>query len=597
MEARFAFLGAVIFAAGLAACGSGGSGGTPPPTAHPTSTPTATPPVTTTITLGVQPTTAPIPGKLIGTVAVPAGSGTLTIAASTTNPSPAPVIQIVHRARPFAAGGNTALVYFTATATGGPVTLNGLPGFTVTLPAGSPSGEYFVAYYDMNGQSPAWVSTTPTGGQPAGGIVTVPATTTPVISIPSGGSIYLAVYVGGFIPPINLSGCVGVNIARPSAGAANARNAVGAYPINQGNVYTYAGALTQAISRTQPCPQPTATANAAVAIGVTFPNATQEQSVETDAYATNATTVTTLANVALSAGKYLETSETANDLNGNTVKTTYAGSGLQFGQLPEGSGGWTNAPPSSVNQALADGTKILRVYAAAGTYTETLTLPGGSGTNVITVSADGSGSYATGVGNVTVAAPTGGNITLSVFGAPLTIPSWLPAPLKLYSDVTQDLGSVASLPGVCTFRGTGTPEHIRRTIQIVDPVVGYIETETFDTYDLVNYVGSSGPVTLGPVCSTIADTLDEYYDYSLTTPYAFYFSTNAQPVLTNTIREQLSLQSAPLTVNLAGRGASQAFAAQIVARQAGIRFERAMERAAQVRAMMRASAHTTGGPR
>lgn len=592
MKARFAFLGAAMLAAGLVACGSGGGGSTPPPTTAPTSSPT--PPTSVTIVLAASPTTAPLPGSASGTLSIPAGSGTLTVVGTKTNPSPVPVIQLANRAHIDASGGNTAVEYFTATATGGPVSMTGIPGFSVVLPAGAPSGTYFVAYYSVPGQvtpgpqAPAWVSSTSTGGTPSGGSVAVPATTTPAITLQSGQSLYLAVYVGGFIPPINISGCVGVNLATKHGGTAPAL--IGSHPITSGDAYNYAGTLAQAITRSQPCPQPTATANANVTVAVTM-GTNVENSIETDAYATNSTTLTTAANVSLVSGKYLESSEHSTDLNGNAITTNYGAHPLQFGQLPELAGNtWSNSTPATVNETLADGTTILRNYSSGGAYVETDTFPGGTGTNVITVNPDASGSYALSAASgptVTVGAPTGGNVKISIGTSSLTVPVWFPTnPINLYSDVTHDLGPSGSLPGGCTFTyPQGTPEHIARTIQIVDPVVGYTETETFDSYDIVGYVGG---VTLGPVCTKISDVQNQYYDYSLTTTYGLYFSLNAQPVITNSINEQISLSNSGLIANRVGRNAQQAFNAQLVARQAGITFARALQRSQQLSSMAHA---------
>ncbi|MDQ2864953.1 MAG: hypothetical protein M3R51_01880 [Candidatus Eremiobacteraeota bacterium] len=586
MKARFAFLGAAIFAGALAACGGGGGGSSPVPTARPTITPTG-PPTPVTITLSAQPTTAPIPGNVSGTILIPAGSGTLTVVASSKSPTALPSL-----------APNSPLEFFTATATGGPVTANGLPGFTVTLPSGAPPGPYFVAYYSVPGevtpgpQAPAWVSTSASGALPVNGVVTIPATTTPTISLANGQPLYLAVYTGAFIPPINVYGCVGVNQSTPAPQPARRPALIGTHPITPGDAYNYSGTLAQTMVRSQPCPQPTATANAIVAIAVTMGNGV-ENSIETDAYATNTTILNTAANVSLQSGKYLESSETATDGNGNTVVTNYGATPLQFGQLPEGAGGWTNSSPASVTQTLADTTAIARVYSSGGAYTETETLPGGNGTNVVTVNPDASGSYAIcahcppGVFPYTVkfAAPSAGNVIITLGTQTLVLPVWYPTPVKLYSDVTTDLGTVSALPAGCTFVSAngGTPDHLQRLVQIVDPVLGYIESETVDSYDLVNYAGST---TLGPVCTSISDTLNQYYDYSLTSPFGFFFS--HVPVITDTISEQFSLSRNGLIANTAGRNARQAFAAQLIARQAGIRFARTLQRSRQRQAMARA---------
>ncbi|HEV7179907.1 MAG TPA: hypothetical protein VGN11_08545 [Candidatus Baltobacteraceae bacterium] len=598
MKARFGFV-LTLCATALAACGGGGGGGGTPPTVAPSTVPTATPPASLNVTFGAAPASVQIPSGagVYGTISLPGGSGSATISASATNPKAVPVVQLRRRDT---SGGNTALAYITLTATSA-VTMNGLPGFSVTLPSGAASGTYFVAYYDLAGQQPAWVSTTQTGAAPSQGVVTIPAATSPIVALRAGDSIYLAVYVGGYIPPINVNGCTGIQL-KPFTGAGPSADLVGVHPITSGDSYAYSGNLTQTIVRTEPCVQPpaTATANVNITVGTT---GSVENSTETDAYATNTTTLTTAANVSLSSGIYRESSETATDTNFNRIDTQYTAPGLEYARQNEGPSTWTNASPATVTQTLADGSVLARTYQAAGTYTETDTIPGG-GSNIVTVSNDGSGSYVIGSGTsgattLGIGAPSNNQITITLGAQSLTIPSWLPSPLTLYSDSTQDIGSATGLPPGCTFvvGGNGTPEHIVRTVKIVDPVLGYIETQTTDMYDLTNYNGGAGLVTLGPVCATISDTMDQYYDYSVTTTGAgLYFSLDAKPVITNTISESLSLgQGGGLIAHRVTRDAAKRLRSQIRARQAGISFVRAMQRASGLRALHTAARKTLGG--
>ena len=147
MNARFVLLGALVAAAALAACGGGGGPG-PNPTTPPTSPPSMQPtPVTQSVSLTSSgPTSAPIPTNpsgVTGTVSLPQGSGNLTLTYSATAPSVPGAIQSarrlpaaagIHRMAVLPSGTNTGLIYVTATA-GGAVTMNGIPGFTVKLPA------------------------------------------------------------------------------------------------------------------------------------------------------------------------------------------------------------------------------------------------------------------------------------------------------------------------------------------------------------------------------------------------------------------------------------------------------------------------------
>jgi hypothetical protein len=615
VKTRLAFTGAALVAAALAACGGGGGGGGSSPIPPPTSSPTTAPP-TVTATLGASPTSAPLPSLASGSVLLPSGSGTITMTGLTTAPSPVPTIFTVQRSastlRPFASGGNTAVIYVKLTATGGAVTMNGFPGVTVTLPAGSTPGTYYVAYW-ANGQQPAWESTSSPGAALSanGGTITIAAaaTTTPV-SLSSGQSIYLALYVGSYIPPINILGCVGTPSPAPPVTADRLRPAlVGVHPITGGDSYTYVGTLAQTIYRSQPCPQPTASASAQVTVTVSMSpdpsiaGASDENSIEQDAYPLGTQTFTTTAVVSTplpaSPQRYYESTETMTDGVGDTVVTTYASPGLQFAQTPErASNTWSNNEPQTYDQTLADGSTFNRTYPGAGIYTETDTIQG-NGTNVITANTDGSGTYEIGKGSTagdvlfTIGAPSGGYISfaVSVNGTPagttLQVPLWYTLPLTFYSDTTLDDGSpTTSLPSACASAGWVSPtyafESLVRTIDVTDPILGYTEKETIDTYDVPSYNNGTTTVTLGPVCAVISDTVDTYYDYSFTTPFAAYVSGNAQPIMTNTIDETLALQQgSSLKALSASRAASVAahFSSEIAARAAGIRFTRALERA------------------
>ncbi len=570
-------------------------------------TPTGAP--SQNVTLGAA-TSAPFPSGagVSGSVALPAGSGSATITVGQSPPQGTVAVQGQSHSQ--AIGPNTAVAYVSFTATSN-LTMNGIPGFTATLPLTAPTGNYFVAYWATSSassaspapQAPAWVSST-TAGQLGGPNlqVTVPASSTPTITLKSGQALYVAVYVGSYIPPINIFGCVGVQASRAYVGAPQL-----SHPVTPGDSYAYTGTLAQAISRTQPCPQPTATANANVAISVSVsspsPSTLAETSVETDTYPTNTTQLTTVANVSTqtsgSTTMFFENGETSTDGNGNQVVTTYA-SPLQFAQTPEQQGNtWSGVLPATVNQTAADGTTLDRTYNPSTSvfYSETDTIPGGYGSNVIAANADGSGSYELGKGSpfdtiVSLGAPAGGTIAITVGTNTLTIPSWLPSPLKLYSDQTTDLGTVSALGAVCSASAvSGSPvyEHLQRQTAFVDPVLGYIETETVDSYD-----ANAGSGWFGPVCATINDTLDQYYDWSLTSP-GLFFSLNAQPVQVNTIAETLNLGAGYVANAHGRRAASQALRAQLSARLSGIRFIRERERAQTVRAAASALRALHGG--
>jgi hypothetical protein len=518
-----------------------------------------------------------------------AGSGTATIAASTTAPSGVATLDIAHM-RSATAGRvtvatstsapYTTLAYITLTATTN-VSLSSYPTFTITAPAGA-SG----AYYNAQG---FWV-TLPQSG---------------TFTLANGVSAYFAIYTGGTLPSPNPDGCVGVQTTTRSGAHAAL---VGVQPIDNGAQFSYTGTLTEAIARATPCAMPTATQQATVSVAVSVtsaPYAIDEHSVENDAYATETTTTTTDANVTTTtyngAAAFSESAETTSDAIGNqpgdVTVTTYATPLIYaIASLPY-TGTVTNGPPSQVQATLADSTTTNRTYNTAnGAYTESDTIAGG-GANTIAVNADFSGSYtvATGSGQLEAAysAPSGGSITFteSLQGSTLTsftIPQWWTG-TSLYSDSMIDKGAGA-LPGPCAPTPTvNTADDFRRTISIVDPVLGYTETETIDAY----VVNDATP--LGPACVIISDTQKLYYDYFYDTPYSIYLSQSGSPLQTDTIAEGYWYQSAPTgdsrtrTQN-ANPGGIPGLAASIAAHASGIAFTRSTQRAQRIENFVRSVA-------
>lgn len=588
MHARFAFLGAVLLAAALAACGGGGgSSGGPPPV--PTPTPCALPAGGGVGFCG-QTATATVPvaagASYTATMNFSAGSGTATIAASTTAPAGAATLDAAHMRS--ATSGSTAhvadsapyttLAYITLTATTA-VALSSTPTFTITAPAAAAG-----AYYNAQG---FWVTLPQSGA----------------FTLAAGASAYFAIYTGGTLPSPNPDGCVGVQADATTRTGAHAA-LVGVQPIATGATFSYTGTLTDTISRASPCPIPTATQQANVTVTVLVTSSPSgsidEHSVENDAYTTNTTTTTTDAIVAAmtynGASAYSETTETSSDAVGNqpgdTTVTMYS-TPLVYAiasPLPY-TGTITNGPPSTVNATLADSTTTSRTYNTAnGTYIESDTIAGG-GSNAITVNPDFSGNYTidSGYGQLvfTYAAPSGGTIAIAESGAvtaTYTVPQWWTGS-SLYSDSTVDRGSGA-LPLPCNPVGLTSADDFRRTISIVDPVLGYTETETIDAY-----VVNSTPA-LGPACVVIADTQKLYYDYFFDTPFFYYPSFNGGPLQTDTISEAYWYKSAPtgdtsVRTQSESPGGIPGLAANVAAHASGIAFTRATQRAQRIENFVR----------
>ncbi len=589
MHARFAFLGAVLLAAALAACGGGGGGGGTPSTPVPTATPCASPAGGGVGFCGTT-AAAAVPvaagATYSATMNFSAGTGTAVLSASTSPPSGLPVLDVAHLRT--ATTGRTVhaadtapyntLGYITLTATTA-VSLSTVPTITVTSPSGA-----LGAYYNAQG---FWV-TLPQSG---------------TFTLSSGATAYFAIYTGGTLPSPNPNGCVGVQ--PDSSTRTGAQSAlVGVQPITPGAQFNYTGTLTSSIARAEPCAMPTATSQASVTVLVTVttsPYASDEHSVENDAYSTETTTTTTDASVnATTVGGssgFSESAETSTDEISDKTTTTY-GTPLVYaisGPLPY-TGTINNSPPSTVVTNFADNTTSSRSYNTAnGSYSEADTIAGG-GQNDITVNPDFSGNYTiftpSGQLEAAYSAPSAGSITFTETYAgttltSFTLPQWWTGS-SLYSDTLVDNGAGA-LPSPCNpTPAQSSADDFRRTISIVDPVLGYTEKETIDAY----VVG--GSPTVGPACVVITDTQNLYYDYFYDTPYSIYLSGNGAgaPLQTDTISEAYWYSQAPagftsVRTQSENPGGIPGLAANIAAHASGIAFTRVTQRTQRIENFVR----------
>lgn len=394
-------------------------------------------------------------------------------------------------------------------------------------------------------------------------------------------------------------GCVGVApFAKPASHAMAAPR-----PIASGDEFAYTGSLQQTYLQSAPCPQPTATTNATINVDVsdaatTAPNSqpgTAATVSETDAFPTHTSTSSTTQILQNSGSKVLLYSTDSNDGNGNSIQTSYTAA-QEIDDLGAG-GTWANSPAATVNEAAAGGTSVARTLASDGSYTETDTFPTGSSPATITVNGasnakalDGSGVYGFAGATFAYAAPTGGNITLTITSGgkskTRTFPSWftMPASGAYISDSFSDNGvkafdpSCSAVPASIGTSGT----QIVETYSVLDPVLGYTEARTTTSYDVAGY---------GPACVTISDTLDSYYDYSNDTTRIDYQSQNGQPNSVNTITETLTMQSATCGIGTAPCAQARTTqsrpvsAAAVSARIAAIEQYRAAERANRLNAL------------
>jgi hypothetical protein len=172
----------------LAACGGGGTSGSQ----QPFGAPPAPPPGNLALISSVQNVAvAPVNGAS-GVVAVPAGTGTINVAVSGTPPNGTAALQSIARnaqsVSTASTGSDTPLVYVAISASSS-ATLNGVPGFTLTLPS-APSGSVFEALW--NGAQ--WI-TVGKAGTLNGTTVTLTGSTTSQTVTP-GSPLFIVAYEG-----------------------------------------------------------------------------------------------------------------------------------------------------------------------------------------------------------------------------------------------------------------------------------------------------------------------------------------------------------------------------------------------------------------
>lgn len=407
-------------------------------------------------------------------------------------------------------------------------------------------------------------------------------------------------------PTPNPYGCVG---QAPFIAAASRHSMAAPHPIASGDNFTYTGQLSETYAQSAPCPQPTSSTSAAITTNVTDTattapgggSASASTASETDAYPTHSSTLSTTAVLQNSSGKLLMYSTDSTDDNGNSIKTAY-GAAQEIDDLGAG-GNWTNNPSAAITETLADGSSVARTTSSDGSYTDTQTYPNSATATAIVNGVangkplDGSGSYTFAGITFAYAAPTGGNITLTITsaGSPSktrTFPSWFTVPAaggSLVTDAFADNGN-KPLPVTCgvpaSIGTSGT--QVVETYSVIDPVLGYTETRTTSSYEIAGY---------GPACVTIDDTLNSYYDYSLDTTKIDYQSQNGQPNSVDTIAETLGMQSAvcgsgsPPCTQLRRSDAGPVSPVRVAARIASIEHHRAVERAQRLRLLRALALH------
>jgi hypothetical protein len=393
-------------------------------------------------------------------------------------------------------------------------------------------------------------------------------------------------------PTSNPFGCAGQS---PFASTQSRRPMI-IHPIAAGDTFSYTGSLSKKYTQSAPCPQPTSTTSATIAVSVTDSAtsspagaATDQKSVETDSFPTQATVITTDQVLQNTATQFLLYSTTSKDSISNTITTKYANPQV-LDELPE-VGGQTwgpNNPAGSVTETLADGTRVSRSIKSDGSYTDTETYVNGV-TNKITIDGAangkplGGGVYTIAGTAFTYAPPSGGNITLTIAGSPVitrTFPAWFTVPASYISDTFVDNG-VQPFDANCVVNASiGTSgNQLIETYSVLDPVLGYTETRKTTSYVVSGF---------GAVCVKIDDTLKSFYDYQNDTTRIDYQSQNGQPNSIDHIVEYLGMTT-PSSAYPAVRtqSAKAVSATSISARISSIEHIRAVQRAHRMQALHR----------
>lgn len=354
-----------------------------------------------------------------------------------------------------------------------------------------------------------------------------------------------------------------------------------------GNQFTYTGTLTETDTYTYPTPSPfpSTNASATVSLSVTVTSSPAPFTTPTndpydiyyseqDAFPTETDVSTTDTWAATTSSAIDEYGSEVTNGSGSTAETlTWVYSApYVLDELPETNGAsWTNSPEGYSTEDDPGDLTISRYVESAGNYNETQELAGGYNL-VITENADGSGTYSGtvldtfGLVDFTYSAPSGGKVTVSVvFASPsppatpippyviATPPAWYGSTPTFYSESDTDTNP-ATFPGSCNVPAAyGTSGNmIKRTIDSLDTILGYTETQTYESYD-----NSAQSI----VCIVMNDVQTYYYDYLDDTEQSYedFAAFVGTPQQTATTSETVGLQSETLATSV-GRTSAQSLA-------------------------------------
>lgn len=214
MHVRFAIPAAVIVAAVAVAACSGGQPSTyiAPPAAAPTAAAGAL-----ALSSSGQTQSAGTASGFTAILTYGGGSGTVTASSSATNPAATTAVTPTDRIRVAATSSPTSpnVYYLTISSTAG-ATLNALPAVNLTLSPAAVGSVQEAEYKNGKWQNIASAAGTPNTSSPAGATSVSFPPLSGAITIPAGGSIYLAFYQGTYPGPTPPGQIVNTAIADPS---------------------------------------------------------------------------------------------------------------------------------------------------------------------------------------------------------------------------------------------------------------------------------------------------------------------------------------------------------------------------------------------
>lgn len=576
----------------LAACGGGGGTGpiphtsaspapTPCPSGYVGTAPNCTQGAQGTITPSAQATSAPLPATagFSGTITVPAaqGSGAITVTASAQAPSGTAALQSSVRSqgrRVAATAGNTPLLYVSFAAASA-ITLNGLPGYSISIPSSvTLGGSVYVAQYEGS----QWV-TVLGPAQISNQAVTIASDNT-TLALASGTPVYFCIYSGTLDNVPNPFPALTFTLQGSSSSTITYTGySPRSYTHNVTEVYTAS-------------PQNDGTIDVHVD-GTDADTATNHHWNFTDDNYYAATVAN--GSVSLARMKYTDASFSISSWNSDGTPATYetyvtnetynapypvVGS-YPFAQGTIAGGGGnggvatTLATPQPGTTQYSD--NETHVFKSDGSGTDTDVTSSASApttTTVTTINPDGSASVDSKASTTetvfTFGLPTapGGTIpvTTTRLGSTSTadVPNWLPSgimPNPLWPTTVADEGQVA-LPASCNLTGVTQAWDIRESDAGVDPVLGEVANNQVDQY----FTQSQGEV-----CYTVTASF-KYYNNG----YTFFGSTTA-----GTLKEDDEYHasyglatSATMTASRRMNAAGPALASAIIGASAGATIQR-----------------------